>query len=266
MAEQITKMQSTLRDVPIAKMRVSTAAQREVRKARVSYLASEFDPERLGYPVLNLRDGNYYIIDGQHRIEAAKVWLGDGWEKQSLTCRIYSGLSEKQEADMFDWLNNNLAVSAFDKFKVRCTAGRATESAVRKITDRIGLKISRDKGEGCIGATTTLVRVYERADGLTLARTLRIVHESFGDAGLTNHVIDGIARVCERYNGALNDAEAIERLQTVRGGLGALLSKAALLRNQTAQNVPMCIGAAAVDIINRGKGGKKLPSWWGEEA
>ena len=27
-----------------------------------------------------------------------------------------------------------------------------------------------------------------------------------------------------------------------------------------------CVAAAAVDVINRGKGGKKLPSWWKTEA
>jgi hypothetical protein len=35
-----------------------------------------------------------------------------------------------------------------------------------------------------------------------------------------------------------------------------------LLRKQTAQSVPECVGAAIVEVINRGRGGKKLPAWW----
>lgn len=266
MAEQLARLHSTLKDVPIAKMRVSPNAQRELRPARVAWLASEFDPERLGYPVVNLRDAAYWLIDGQHRVEAAKQFLGEGWEKQSLTCRVYTGLTEKQEADLFDWLNNNLAVSAFDKFKVRCTAGRQVETAVRKVVEKAGLTISRNKEPNCIGATTTLVRIFQRSDGATLARALRIAHESFGDEGLGNSVIDGIARVCERYNRALNDDEAIERMRTMRGGIGALTSRASLLRKQTGQSVGMCVGGAVVDILNSKRGGKKLSSWWNEEA
>ncbi len=258
------RVHSQLKDIPLAKMRASTNAQRELRQSRVDYLASEFDPEEFGYPVVNLRDGHYWIIDGQHRIEAAKRFLGDSWETQSVTCRMYSGLSEKEEADKFDQLNNNLAVSSYDKFKVRVTAGRSDEVAVKKTVEKVGLKISREKGNGGISAVTTMVKIYKRSNAPTLARALHLTYESFGDPGLNDRVIDGIARVCERYNGALNDKDAIAMLQSLRGGIGALMAKAALLRKQTGVAVPECIAAATIDTINARKGGKKLPSWWKE--
>lgn len=258
------RLHSQLKDVPLSKMRVSAGAQRELREARVDYLSAEFDPEQFGYPVVNFRDGHFWVIDGQHRVEAAKRFLGDGWESQSVTCRLYSGLSEKQEADMFDRLNNNLIVSAYDKFKVRVTAGRADETAVKKTVEKVGLKISREKGNGAVSAVTTMVKIYRRSNAPTLARALHLTYESFGDPGLNDRVIDGIARVCERYNGALVDADAIATLQSLRGGIGALMAKAALLRKQTGVAVPECIAAATIDTLNARKGGKRLPSWWKE--
>ncbi|MCC6352798.1 MAG: ParB N-terminal domain-containing protein [Verrucomicrobiae bacterium] len=265
MANELKKAHSTIQLVPLKKMRVSVNAQRELKPARVVLLANEFDPEQLGYPVLNLRDGYYWIIDGQHRIEAAKIFVGADWESQKLECRVYQHLTEKEEASMFDRLNNQLAVTTFDKFKIRVTAGRQVEVAVARVVERAGLKIGRAKDEGAIGAVGTLVKIYSRADADTLARTLRIIRDAFGDAGMTAPVLDGIAHVCQRYNGALNEAAAIEKLRDMRGGVGGLMSKANVLHKQTGHATSHCVAAATVDTINAGKGGKKLPSWWVEQ-
>lgn len=259
----ISKLHSKLQDVPIAKMRVSPIAQRDLRPARVAELAAEFNPEDLGYPVISQRDGHFYIIDGQHRVEATKVFLGD-WERQSLTCRVYTGMDEKQEAEMFDRLNNMLTVSAFDKFKVRVTAGKPDEVTVQKIVERAGLKIAKAKGEGALGSVGVLLKIYKRSDGATLGRALHMVHTAFGDPGLITPVIDGVALLCERYNGAIKDGAVIERLQSMRGGVGALMTRATTLRKQTAKSVPTCVAAAIVDVLNSQRGGNKIPSWWSE--
>ncbi len=262
---KLSSLHSTLKDIPLAKMRVCESAQRDLRQARADFLASEFDPEMFGYPVVSHRDGHYYVIDGQHRIEAVKSWLGKGWEAQSVTCRIYSGMTEQDEADMFDRLNNVLTVCAFSKFKVRVTAGRQTETAVKKAVEKCGLHISASKDEGTVSAVATLVKVYKRNDAATLQRALKIVNSSFGVMGMTNVIIDGMARVCARYNGELKDDDVVERLQSLRGGVGTMMAKANLLRNQTHQAVPECVAGAVVDIVNAKRGGKKLPSWWKEQ-
>lgn len=265
MANNLARLGSSIQNVQLSKMRVSPAAQRDLVEARVSALAASFDPEMLGYPVLNVRKGNYYIIDGQHRIEATKRFLGVDWEKQNISCRVYVDLSEREEAAMFLELNNALTVTAFDKFKVAVTGGKGDETAVKKIVESVGLHIAREKQDTSVSCVSTLLKVYRRADAKTLGRALAIANRSFGAPGMTNQVIDGIARVCERYNGELQDQDAIERLTQLRGGVGALLTSAGLLRKQTAQSVPECVGAAVVDVINRGRGGgKRLPAWWKE--
>ena len=262
--KEFEKLHSTEKLIPLSKMRVCIAAQRDLKPARVNKLQAEFDPEMFGVPVVSFRDGHYYIIDGQHRIAALKLWLGN-WENQSVTCRIYTGLSEQEEADMFDRLDDALAVSAFDKFKVRVTANRPVECAVKKVVEKCGMKISKDKKEGSVSAVSTLTAILEHTDEGTLARTLIITNHSFGVIGLTKEVMRGISLVCTRYNGELHDAEAIEKLKSLRGGVGQLLSKANLLKNQTHQSLPECVAAAVVDTMNGKRGGKKLPSWWKEQ-
>lgn len=247
--------------VPLAKVKVNPLAQREQVQARIDRLVAEFDPEQLGYPTVNLRDDHYWVIDGAHRIEALKMWLGE-WEGQSVQCQTYEGLSEAEEAEVFLKLNDTLSVQAYAKFRIGVQAGRAEEVEVDKVVRQCMLRVSQDKGDGAIGAVGTLMRVYRRSGPQTLARTLLIIRDAYGDAGLEASVIDGIGLLCNRFNGDLDDVKLVQRLSGAHGGVNGLLGKAENLRKSTGNVRAHCVAAAAVEINNGGRGGKKLPSWW----
>ena len=66
-------------------------------------------------------------------------------------------------------------------------------------------------------------------------------------------------------DGQLPEQLAIKRLSSTHGGVSGLLSRAGHLRQQTGDAQAQCVAAAAVEAINRGTGGKKLPSWWKAE-
>lgn len=261
MTEKIQKIERTarLRWVPLAKMKVLPVAQRELKQYWVDHLAADFDLERVGTPTVNERDGVFYIVDGQHRVEALRQI---GWADQQIQCWVYVGLTDQEMADMFDRLNDNLAVQSFDTFRVRVAAGREVETDIDRVVRAQGCVVSRDKVPGGIAAVGTLRRVYKRADSATLGRTLRIIRDAYGDAGFSSAVIDGLGHLCQRYNGDLNDDQAVLKLGNAHGGVNGLLNKAEVLRRQTGNYKAHCVAAAAVEIINTGKGGKKLPSWF----
>ncbi len=251
--------EAVLEWVPIPDMRVSPLAQRDLNQARVDRLAAEFDLEQLGTPTVNFRDQHWYVIDGQHRVEALKqIGYGD----QHLQCWAYRGLTDVEEAEKFLKLNDILAVHAFAKFKVSIQAGREEECEINRIVRSAGLRISQDKSQGAISAVNTLRRVYRRGGQGSLARALCIIRDAYGDPGLEASVIDGIGLLCHRYNGELQDERAIGALSKAHGGVNGLLGKAEFLRKQTGNPKAHCVAAAAVDLINSGRGGKKLPSWW----
>lgn len=261
-ASKKVERRARLRWVPLGKVRVSPLAQRELVQAHVDHLLAEFDPELVGNPHVSERDGWFYVVDGQHRLEALKAWLGDGWEGQQVQCWTYTDLGEAEEADLFDRLNDVRAVNSFDKFRIRVNAGRHIETDIERQVRLEGLVISKDKVPGAIRAVGTLRRVYERSDAATMGRALRIIRDAYGDAGLEAPVIDGLGHLCQRYNGQLDEETAVKRLSTAHGGVNGLIAKAEVLRKQTGNAKAHCVAAAAVDIINRGKGGAKLPSWW----
>lgn len=252
----------SLRWLRLGDLRVSNASQREFRQAHADHLLAIFDIDKLGTPTVNHRDGRYYIVDGQHSVDAAKRWLGDDWENQKLQCWLYEGLTEEDEAELFLSLNDRLSVNVFDKFRVAVNAGRPVESDIQRTVRTQGLVISKDSVPGAIRAVGTLRKVYTRSDADTLGRALRIIRDGFGDAGFEAAVIDGIGHLCQRYNGQLDETVAAAQLRKVNGGVKGFINTAETLRLKTGNTKALCVAATAVDVINRGRGGKKLPSWW----
>lgn len=105
----------------------------------------------------------------------------------------------------------------------------------------------------------------DRSGGSVLARSLGIIRDAYGDPGLEAAVIDGIGLLCARYNGELDVPLAVKKLGNAFGGVNGLLGKAENLRQKTGNAKGHCVAAAAVEIINSGRGGSKLPGWWRED-
>lgn len=248
-----------LKWVPLDKIKVNALAQRELNQARVDHLAANLDLEQIGNPTVSHRDGSYWVIDGQHRIEALRQF---GFTAEPIQCWTYDGLTSEEEAEAFLKQNDTLAVHALPKFKTAVHAGRDIETDIDRVVRSVGCVVTADKVPGGVGAVGTLRRVYARGGPGGLARSLRIIRDAYGDTGLEGAVIDGIGHLTARYNGELNEDEAIKKLAKAHGGSNGLLQKAEVLRRQTGNAKAHCVAAAAVEIINSGRGGKKLPSWW----
>lgn len=252
---------ATLRWVPLGLMRVSPVAQRELNQSRVDKIAANLDIEQIGAPTVSKREGGYFIIDGQHRVEALRQI---GWGDQQIQCWTYEGLTESEEAEKFLKLNDVLAVAALPKFRVAVQAGREMECDIDRIVRACECKVTADKVAGGIGAVGTLIRIYERGGPKTLSRTIRMVRDAFETPGLEADVLDGIGYLCGRYNGDLEDELSTVKLSKV--GVIGLRQRAEIIKQRTGLARGHSIAAAAVDIINAGRGGKKLASWFREDA
>src|SRR5262249_39978704 len=203
-----------------------------------------------------------WLLAGQHRIEAYKLWLRS-WEGQQVQCWCYEGLTEAAEAELFLRLNDTLTVSAFARFKVAVQAGRDAEADVDRIVRALGLRVAAGRAGGGGRGGGTLRRAGGRAGaGGGGAGALRIIRDAYGDAGLDGPVIEGIALVCQRYDGDLPERHAVARLGAAHGGVHGLLSRAGQLRQGTGAAPAECVAAAAVELINRGNGRNKLAPWW----
>jgi hypothetical protein len=265
--QDMTRRPHKFSQVALGDMVVCDRAQRALKPGRVEQILSALDLDALGEPVLSLRDGRYYIVDGQHRVRAMAQWLGDGWQKATILCKVFEGLNEQDEAKLFRQLNTVLGTTAYDKFKVGVTAGYEEETRIKSIVEAAGLHVSRARKDspGSVSAISALRTAY-RLSPKSLMFSLKLTAESYGDAGFEGAVIEGLAQLHNRYDKALDDGMTIEALSHARGGVKGLLNAAAKRRLTTGNSLAICVAAEAVEIINRYRKGKKLPSWWAAAA
>jgi hypothetical protein len=258
------KRNAELQWVHLSKMKINLSGQREFNQNWANQLLAAFDPDKMQTPHVNFRDGYFFIMDGQHTIDALKRWLGK-WEDQVVQCWVYQGLSEEDEAEKYLSLNNKKNADTFQKFRISVKAGRKIETEISSLIESIGLKISNNMVPGAIKAVATLKKAYKRDGADALRNGLIIASESYGDSGLTAPVIDGLCLLTHRYNGTLSHRNAIESLQKISGGVNGLMGMANVLRLKTGNSRADCLAAAAVSVINRRNTSKsKLPSWWKE--
>jgi hypothetical protein len=141
----------------VTEFAVDPSVQRQLNEPRVNKLAKEFNPKMLGLITASKRlDGRNYILDGQHRIMAARK---AGWTGYVAT-RLYENLSVAEEAQLFLDLNDTRKVGALDKFLVRATMGDPSAVALKEALDRVGLRVSGTHAGGQFAAIVSLERVY----------------------------------------------------------------------------------------------------------
>lgn len=259
---------SKIRPVPIPQMRTPPAlvTQREFRKAHGDEIAKDLDLNKLGFPIVNWRDGVYWVVDGQHRIYALKE---NGFGDEVLDCEVYEGLSDAEMADIFLGRDARRPISPFDKFHVACTANHERETAIRRAVETQGLKIGRAKEENTIGAVAALGSVYDLCGKnheaeVVIGQVVRTLKNAYaGDAtSFDAHVIRGLGLLFNRYNGRTHEKELTASLAAVPQGVRTLLRRAAANRERTGNLIAQSVAAVVVEVYNRGRAHReRLPPW-----
>lgn len=261
-SKNLVRMNRELRLVKLSLMKVTPFAQRKRDQPWIDKLAGEMDLDKLGTPEVSHREGFYYIMDGQHRIEAVKQWNGEGWEDQHIQCWVAEGLTEEEEAEIFLSLNDRKQVQIFQRFRVAINAGRTAETAVNDIVKGEGLSVSDQQVPGAVHAVGALMRIHTNYGPETLRRALRLANSTYGDAGLGATILAGFGLLCHRYGAVPLETNAINSLAAVRGGATGLLGLAEVLKTKTGTSKIQCVAAVAVDVINRVRTGKKRLQPW----
>jgi hypothetical protein len=254
-----------VRPVPVSEMRTPQHTQRKFVKAQAEEYAAHFDLDKFGLPVVNHRDGVYWILDGQHRIGALKLWFGKS-NPGSVDCMVYENLTDADAAELFLGLDDRRAISTFEKFHVACTAGRTRETDIRRTVESQGLKVSQSKTPGSVSAVSALNRVYDRSGAVVLGQVLRTLRDAYdGDAmAFDTQLIQGGGLFYNRYNGKTHEKHLVERLAHLQHGARGVLRRAEALKERTGNQKIHCVAAVLVDIHNKGlkPASARLPTWW----
>ena len=115
--------------------------QRTLNANRVKRIAAEFDERIANAPKVSYRDGHYYVFDGQHTIAARKL-LNNNCDL-NIVCKVYSGLTEQQEAMLFAQQTGISApLTAGAKLRAKIHGGDPEAIAFQSATQRAGFGLS----------------------------------------------------------------------------------------------------------------------------
>jgi hypothetical protein len=184
--------------------------QRSLNPHKIEKMVDEFDPREITAIVVSQRaDGRYWVIDGQHRLEALKM-LG----KQIILADVRTGMTIPEEAILFVRLNaGTTRVGAWDQFQARLSGNDPVATSMYRIMVEHGYHLDRSgnstKG---VAAVRSLEKVYKRGYLPDVMAIISTVWRS--DRRATDGpIVEGLAIFLHSYKG--QSAFEFERLLDV---------------------------------------------------
>lgn len=152
--------------------------QRNIQMNRVKRYADNYDPCIFGVILVNHRDNDYYIIDGQHRVEVAKMR-----HIESVLCQVLEGLSYEEECEKFLKLNSERKeLNANQSFKARVERGDKNALKLVEILNKYGFTYNPDRGvrgDNMIGAIKTLEEIVKQNGYNMVERILSVCRNAW---------------------------------------------------------------------------------------
>ena len=140
-------------------LQVDYSYQRSPVKNKVDILVRKWEWRHCGVLVVAERvDDSLWVIDGQHRLEAAKRRQ----DIDSMPCVVFRSLGRQAEASEFLGANvNRKPLTAIERHKAAVVAAIPESQVVQRLCDELGLRIvncSHSPSEiKCVGNLTQLV-------------------------------------------------------------------------------------------------------------
>jgi hypothetical protein len=152
-------------------------------QALIRKIAANWDWRMCQPLVVSKREDAFYVIDGQHRLAAAKL-RGD---IQFLPCCIstYAGVAD--EATMFVQINRvRKAINQLDDFQAAAAGGDAEALAVRRVVEAAGFTVSRTTGShswvpGAVAFVESIKRTMRKHGERMCLDALTLMAEAFPD-------------------------------------------------------------------------------------
>ena len=192
--------------------------QRGLNPERVRRIAKEFDERIANEPKVSMRNGHYYIFDGQH-IVAARVERNSG-ESLPVRCKVFEGLSDKDEAKLFANQAGSSAIPGIGA-KLRALVFASDPDACQfvKNTEEAGLKIDygQHKGKNRLACIAAAWDEFRKLGAEKYQEALRLILEGWdGDPdSLRAETVTAVCRFVDLYHGEYDRSRAVKRFRGV---------------------------------------------------
>ena len=192
--------------------------QRSLSRRHIERTVEHFDLFQINPIKVSRREGQNYVINGQHTIEI--IATASGSRDTPVWCMVYDGLEYLHEASIFaEQQKFTKSLSAFEIFKANLEADSDKHIVIKDIVEQCGLSLatSKSKAIGGICAVGSLLDIYDKYGYEGLERTLRLIVKTWEgeSASLTSSMLRGMALLIATFGDSLRDDIFAERVGTI---------------------------------------------------
>jgi hypothetical protein len=213
---EILEQQTITEIVAVKDINLDMSYQRPLSRVKVQSISSKFNKHAVGVLIVSLReDGQYFVIDGQHRLEAMKK---RGVEYAQ--CQVITGLTGQQEAEIYIYCNTNRKnPDALDTFKARLYKGEPMAIAIHKAVEECGLYIAFNRAgtrpPNSVWAVMAMEEIYRKGGEKFLKDILNLAIRSWpGEAtNVEGKVLIGLMMFHLKYQGRYVREEFIAKMK-----------------------------------------------------
>lgn len=262
---------STIKEIPLSKIRVDRSYQREVSLSLVDQIAEEWDviaselilvSDRGTRPEGEEVEGGLFVVNGQHRVLAARKLGHKTIWARVIDLRKHVDPGEI-EADFRLKTNVRLGDRSHERFKAQLRAGDPESHAIVKLLSKFDTEINLvptfDHGVNCISTVEVLYRID---DGALLTDTLEIVQSSFraiGGKAAGSNVFKAVAWFTHKHADESDRDRLIEKLTVL--GPAAWESKARTMQSTMSGSLWLNFYRILVDVYNEKLSERNRLSW-----
>lgn len=192
--------------------------QRPLCESRVRRIAAEFDERIANEPKVSLRNGHYYVFDGQHTIAARKRLNNN--RDLPIRCKVYVGLTESDEALLFAQQTGASAIlTAGSRVRALIHGGDSEAMAFLRATESLGLHLDYTQSNGYkrLACIHTAFTEFKRAGKERYQEGLSIILAAWeGEPNsLRAQNVQGVIRFVDLYQGEFDATRLIRQLRSV---------------------------------------------------
>lgn len=192
--------------------------QRTLDLNRVRKIVANFDKNLVNPVKVSFRDGKYYVFDGQHTLAALKALNHN--QDLPVYCKVYTGLTKKQEAQLFSQQNGiSRSVKTSAKFKALYVAGDVEIAEMVKLAQTAGFIVdfSESKTPYRIVAVSKLYKIFKETSSSEFLDILNTINAAWNGLteSLSTEILGGMYLFCTKYRGQFNHDLLIKQLSKV---------------------------------------------------
>ena len=236
-------------DIPKTVLKAPKEYQRDVSVAKVKDFASQWSWFGCGALTVAFRDGEYWVVDGQHRLMAAMRRS----DITTIPCMVFESAGLVSEARAFIDVNTNRKpVSAISKLKALSVSKDDVSSFVVSEIEALGLRISHTAMKPldikCISLCVRLATLNKDSFKKALALSAELSKTS--GSPLSEKVLSSLYYFENNIEGGLQNARLKKRIVDV--GNDELLQAAVKASHYFAKGGAKIWATGALSAINKG--------------